>query len=332
MRILCSRPITAPATASLPSNFELLGNEAALSSRFAGIFPWPGGASEYILRLYLAIVLLWRRRRFDAIVTGRYGEFFALAQSLCPFGRTPHLLMDVEWYANHGDHWRDRLSRWIHRRMVDGANRVQVFCRGEATTYSKRFHVDPAKFAYIPYCADAKPIPDSTQQNFIFTGGLHHRDYRTLFEAVAGLDVEVRIAAPPDAFQNTPPNVKVLGIVPAQEYWTLLAQSRFTVLSLTPGVARCPGVITYVVAMLMGKCVVVNEPVGAADYMEHGHTGFILPPQDSHALQKQILFLTANPDITQKVGENARRAAAEKFGGHVYFPAIEHVLQVRSEN
>jgi glycosyltransferase involved in cell wall biosynthesis len=321
--------MTAPAQAPPPPGFELNADEADLSARFARLLPLPGTVSEYLLRLWLALSLLLKRRRYDAVVTGRYGEFFAVLQSLWPFGRRPHLLLDVEWYAAHTSGWRRRLNRELHRRVGSCTTRIQVFCRVEARNYSEGFAIDADRFIHIPYCCDLPNVPPVfSNENYIFTGGLHHRDYDTLLQAARHLPVELRIAAPVEHFRATtlPDNVTLLGVVQPSEYWRAMMNARLVVLSLEEGIARCPGVITYVAAMRMGKCVVVNEPTGAVDYIQDGITGFVVPPRDPAALSAVINALLENPALIEATARNALTSARQNFSGTRYWELVYHAV------
>ncbi len=322
MKVLYSQPLTAPSRTPPPVGFEQLGNESELSAEFARHFSWLRGGSERLLRVYLAVRLLASRRRFDAVVTGRYGEYFALLQSLLPFGRRPHLLLDVEWLDREGSKW---LSRWLRRRIVQGATKIQVFCHSEARDYALHFGVDATKFVWIPYCTEASAVHNVESGRYVFASGYHHRDYATLLAAVAGLPVEVRIAAPMSEFRflEVPSNVKIMGLLAPHNYWRTLAECRFVVLSLHPNLLRRPGVITYVGAMRMGKCVVVNEPVGASSYIDHGESGFLVPPAAPKALRDQIWTLLTNPELVHAVGRKAERVAMERFTPAQYFDTIE---------
>jgi glycosyltransferase involved in cell wall biosynthesis len=329
MKVLYSRPLTAPRHPVQPAEFYLMQDEAKLSADFSRRFPRLGRKAEILAGLSLAKSLTVLRRDFDVVVTGRYGEFFALAQSLWRWGRRPHLLLDVEWYSNPRQNWRARLNRWIHRRIVRGATQIQVFCQAEARNYARHFEVDESKFLWIPYCTDDISVPEPVEPaNFIFTSGIHQRDYRTLLSAVNGLPVEVWIAAPPGEFENleVPRNVKLLGPLSAVEYRRTVTAARFVVLSLQPDILRRPGVITYVQAMRMGKCVVVNDPDGASSYIDHGETGFLVKPADPNALRAQIEALLGDAATVRRVAGNSARVAEERFSGKQYFAALERAV------
>jgi len=321
--------LTAPQQQP-PPGFSVFGLESDLSFAFSRRFAFLGGFSEHLLRLSLALRFLIGRRQYDAVVSGRYGEFYGLLQSLLGFGRRPYLLLDIEWYSMPSRSWRNRLNLWLHRRIVQGASRIQVFCHAEARSYAAYFGVDEAKFIWIPYCTgtSARPHPPAPGE-YLFTSGTHQRDYKTLLAAVAGLPLKLHIAAPSSAFDGliVPPNVVILGTLPPEEYNEVLLRSRFVVVSLDPHVPRRPGVITYVSAMQAGKCVVVNDPMGAASYIEHNRTGFLVPAADPAGLRNQILALWHDPDKIQAVGLEAQHAAQQRFSAGCYYPLIQTALQ-----
>ncbi len=331
MDVLLSLPLTAPRHAVWPASFHAVCDESDLSDRFERRFVRLGRGADWLAQAYLAWTLLRKRSRFDVVVTGRYGEYFAVLQSLLPFGKRPHLLLDVEWLAVEGRPWRRALNRWLHRRMVAGASRVQVFCRAEASNYARHFGVSESKFVSIPYSSDAQPIPLASPPcsgGYVFACGDHQRDYPTLLAAVAGLPVEVRIAARESSLGSLelPENVKLLGRVREDEYWRVVAGCRFLVVPVRPGLLRYSGVKTYAEAMHAGKCIVVNDPFGASSYIEHGKTGFLVQPEDPAALRRQICELLASPETVEAVGASARKAALERLSGAAYVRTLTGIV------
>ncbi len=327
MNVLFTRPLTAPRNVPLPGCFDVLADEAELSTEFQRNYPL-GGKTEHLARLWLAYTLFRRRGRYAAVVTGRYGELLMLLQGMVPFLRRPSLLLDIEWYETYKTGWRIHLNRWLHRRIVAGASRIQVFCHAEATNYARYFGVDQKKFVWIPYCTDAGSELEPVTGDYILTSGVHQRDYPTLLAAVKDLPVEIRVVAPQEHFRSlaVPGNVKILGRIPEAEYWRQLCAARLLVLALEKDVIRRPGVITYVGAMRLGKCVVVNDNTGAASYIEHGKTGFLVPPADPSALREQIRTLLASPELVEQTAAQARKAAAERFSAAAYYAAIQQAL------
>jgi hypothetical protein len=78
--------------------------------------------------------------------------------------------------------------------QVRSTSKIQVFCHAEARNYARYFGVEESKSVWIPYCTDVSCGPLTMCCPF-FTSGSHQRNYATLFEAVAELPVEVRVAS-----------------------------------------------------------------------------------------------------------------------------------------
>src|SRR5262245_2779436 len=224
MSVLFSCPMTLRGSPVLPEYLLPWESEARLSSAYAK--KYPRQISEYVLRCGYALTLLKRRFQHEAIITGRYGELFAALQALLPFGRKPHLLLDVEWPYRRPQWWRRRVSTLLHRWIAQGAWKIQVFCKIEAENYAAHYGIDRSKFVWIPYCTDldaaASPV---AEKDYIFTGGLQNRDYATLAAAVKDLAVSVRIAAPAERLDRSAlaPNMEILGRLSPRDYFTALA-------------------------------------------------------------------------------------------------------------
>ena len=66
---------------------------------------------------------------------------------------------------------------------------------------------------------------------------------------------------------------------------------------------------------------VVTTSVGAiGEQVEHGVTGFLVPPGDHDALAEAMLRLVADPDLRREMGAAGRRAADRLFNGARNYP------------
>ena len=328
LKILFSKPVTFRSSAPLPEDFELLADEASLSWGFGT--KYPTRISELVVRLYLLMALLRRRKDVDVVVTGRYGELFALFQGVFPRGRKVHILLDSEWPNRHYNRLRELLSILIHRGIARGVHKMQVFCRIEADNYASYFGIDRDKFVWIPYCTDLGDLALQTEeQDYLFTGGLHHRDYETLFYAVKDLPIDVYVAAPEHEIDKrlVSQNMRLLGISNHDEYFSTMARAKLVVLSLEPGIMRCPGVITYVTAMRMGKCVIVNETQGTQDYIIDGRTGVVVRERDPEALKNAITSLLSDAALRRQISGSAFAFAAEHFSISRYISDLNKLLR-----
>jgi glycosyltransferase involved in cell wall biosynthesis len=325
MDVLFSQPLTLLTGRSLPEEFCLLGNERGLSASYGRRFP--RRVSDYVLRSHLALRLLRRRGNYRAVVTGRYGEFFAALQGALPLGRTPHLLLDIEWPHRHSGFFRHHLGKLFHRCVARGAWKIQVFCEAEIDNYAAYYGIDRHKFVWIPYCTDVAAVPGGcAEDDYIFTGGWQHRDYRTLFAALEGLAMPVKIAAPAARIDApVPDNAHLLGTVSREAYLQALARARLVVLSLDNRVLRFPGVITYVLAMRLGKCVIVNDPRGACSYIDSGTTGVLVRNRDPAALRDALTSLWEDEPRRQWLGAQARAYAAQNLSTARYLADLRRL-------
>jgi glycosyltransferase involved in cell wall biosynthesis len=67
-------------------------------------------------------------------------------------------------------------------------------------------------------------------------------------------------------------------------------------------------------ALTRGCPMVASDVGGLSDVVIHGETGLLVPPEDSCALAEALLHLLQNPELRQKMSQNARDLAHRKFG------------------
>ena len=67
-------------------------------------------------------------------------------------------------------------------------------------------------------------------------------------------------------------------------------------------------------AMLSGKPVIASYEGGAAEIIEHGHSGILIAPSDPDSLAGWIKHLLGDPRLVRDLAEAGRRRAMENFG------------------
>jgi glycosyltransferase involved in cell wall biosynthesis len=327
-RILFTHPVTLHFNLPLPEGSRLAAREAD-DVRAYGLRFGPG-IGELLLGGAYAVRLYRQSGSVDVLVTGRCGQMYAALRGLLPGRRKPHVLLGVEWLHRHQRWWRRLISVWDHRLIARGAWRIQVFCESEAAEYADCYGIDRDKFVWIPYCTDVdgRSYP-ATEDDYVFTGGTQHRDYDTLFRAVEGLPIELRSAVRKDrvSAERIPANVSLLGRLSKDDFWSALAGARVVVLSLDPDVMRRPGVITYVTAMRLGKCVIVNDPRGARSYIADGKTGLIVPARDPGGLRAALVRVLEDDALRRRLAANARDYAAEHLTASRYAADLAALLR-----
>ena len=148
--------------------------------------------------------------------------------------------------------------------------------------------------------------------------GQELRDYPTLVEAAADLDVDVVIAAASpwskradsSAGIDIPANVTVRGF-DLFELRQLYADAALVVVPLEETDFQA-GITTILEAMSMGRAVVCTPTTGQTDTIVDGVTGVYVPPSDPVALREAIEQLLVNPDEADRLGANAQEWVARE--------------------
>lgn len=69
-------------------------------------------------------------------------------------------------------------------------------------------------------------------------------------------------------------------------------------------------------AMAIGRPIITTNSVGCKETVDHGVNGFLIRPFDSDDLVEKMLFFIRNPTEIEKMGNESRRIAEEKFDVH----------------
>ena len=81
-------------------------------------------------------------------------------------------------------------------------------------------------------------------------------------------------------------------------------------------------------AMSYGKPVLAFDVGGISDWLQHGETGFLVPPRDEAGLREKINTLIERPELAEQMGEKARKAAIERFSPKRH---VERLISVFEE-
>ncbi len=75
-------------------------------------------------------------------------------------------------------------------------------------------------------------------------------------------------------------------------------------------------------AQALGKAVIGSRIGGIVDLIKDGHTGFLVPPGNAHALAAKINALVAHPRALEAIGEHARASIAAHHDGAKHYAAL----------
>ncbi len=254
-----------------------------------------------------------------ALTTGEdVGLPLALAQRLTG-GSLPVYMI------THGSYLGSRKGAFALKLLRNAPN-VHFLCLSE--TLAQRLiavHQMPAARVHnIGYGVDThffRPDPTiAATPNLVVSAGMANRDYKTLAEAMAGLDAAAKIAADSAWFrsdldiagQPLPPNVEARSYGNYVGLRRLYAEAACVVVPLYDAVHAC-GYAVIAEAMAMGKPVITTKIAGHSDYIKDGETGFYVPPGDADALRSRIRQLLDSPALAAEMGRNARRLMEERY-------------------
>jgi len=267
----------------------------------------------------LAFRLLRIRSKFDVLITGAEREdcLFALLQGILPGRKIPHVMIDCLWKyeANPFRYWVKRVSLQGVARSVD---RFVVWSKEECADYAHYFKLPFEKFLFRPHHTTLEGYPiENHMGSYLFAGGDSSRDYQTLIEAVASLEIPtVIVARHTDSLngngRHLPPHIEIRTTTP-EEFRKVMAESRFVVIPMEEGLLQSAGQQSYLNAMLLQKPVIVTEVKGVVDYVTPGVTGIVIPPGDSKALQEAILRVLADGAEIQNMVKAAYERVQNEF-------------------
>jgi glycosyltransferase involved in cell wall biosynthesis len=80
-------------------------------------------------------------------------------------------------------------------------------------------------------------------------------------------------------------------------------------------------------AMASGLPVVTTNVGALTEEVEHGVTGFLIPPSDVNALADATLQLVKNPNLRLEMGAAGRRMADRRFNGSRNYPRVLDVVK-----
>lgn len=270
--------------------------------------------SRHLLAIIIAIKVMLIRHKYDVIVVdgGPVGNWVSWLQSIFVIGRKPTIMTQCLW--NIPSSPRHFVKRILHRISACSVNRFVVWAKHEIDDFSETFGIPKYKFHFLPYHSTVKGYRyEINDDGYVFAGGNSDRDYKTLIEAVRGLNIPVFIASSDRRLFHgidIPANVRIEKVSP-DEFRQKMASSTITVLPIKKGLLRSPGQQTILNAMAMGKPTIVVGRKDAEDYLEHGRTGIIVDYEDVDSLRKAISGLYHDKAGRDMIAGNAIAYASD---------------------
>ena len=240
-----------------------------------------------------ALDLLRAARGYDRVVLVTGGvELFVLA-ALLPRSKT---LVAADWLMP--------ASTMLDRSRLLRRVRFVVVRRSDIKTLADRFGVSDARF--VPFPAP-EPSGQTSEHEYVYSGGWAHRDWPTLLEALEETGLPAVISTGQRLV--APPNVSVVDQLSPEEGRERMRSSRLVALAFSETTLPS-GPTVLLDAMIEGKAVVVTDVGGTRDYADDDREALLVPPGDVGVLAQALSRLWQDPSLRLRLGAAARERAA----------------------
>ncbi len=218
-------------------------------------------------------------------------------------------------------------------RALPRAAAVWSQCSAVLPLLTQQWGVAPSRVQFIPLGIDTdfyaeQPLPERPGL-VVSAGEDRFRDHATLVAAVARVrarrpDAHLELASglPFDAPEGlvTVHTERLDGRIRE-----LYARASVVAVALHPTVTGS-GLTVVLEAMASGRPIVVTDNPGVSDYVEHGVTGLLVPPEDPDALAGAIAGLLADDDARIAMGRAAAARVRERFTTQVMAGHLARML------
>jgi glycosyltransferase involved in cell wall biosynthesis len=85
--------------------------------------------------------------------------------------------------------------------------------------------------------------------------------------------------------------------------------------------------IVLLEAMTFGKAIIATRVGGIPEFINHGHNGLLVAPNDSDGLAKQIRRMISDPELRWEIGRNGLTTVEEKYDYGVIIGRYEKLFQ-----
>jgi len=217
---------------------------------------------------------------------------------------------------------RTRLQRLAARLKRLALRRVRLFIlyHRDCSGYVECYGIKAEKVVYVPFKVNGlELVKEQTPINgqYVFSGGVSLRDWKTLMQAVRELDIEVVIVRPSAGsatelcgVEAIPENVRVVHDDGSISSWIrYIAEAKFVVLPIAADSIAASGISTYLLAMALKKCVVITEGPATKGILLNHQNSVIVPASDPDALRGAIQRVDSDLLFRERLAEAGYRYA-----------------------
>ena len=166
----------------------------------------------------------------------------------------------------------------------------------------------------------------TSDAGYVLSCGRSYRDYATFCKAMEGLSYTGRIVATLDDLrqngtefhpESVPGNVTVVAHDGASQSWRdWIARSKLVVLPITADALVPAGISACLVAMALGKCVIVSDSPVNRGILKDGEHVVVVPPSDPAAMRAAIVRVCEDAEYRNRVARGGRAYALSLRGEH----------------
>ena len=309
-----------PVSAATEDRLRVLTNRHWLDGRIAG--GRPVGAellrSDSPFRLMSQLLRMWQ---FDAaLIDCAVVELLVVcAFKRCfPFVRCAVVAVDMVLTKPAGV-WGT--AKFIVRRWLLGAVDDWIFYHRDTSALQQTYRIPSSKICFIPFKPNTRELllqTPTSDQGYFIACGRSNRDYASLVTAFSSLPYRCVILAPWGNMGDEvtsidgvdrPSNVILEsddGTAVSWNRW--IAGSTGVILPIEPGMLSPSGIGTYLVAMALGKPVVITDGPATRGLVDGGEA-VVVPPSDPSAIKAAVTRLVEDPAYREQLSERGRKYA-----------------------
>jgi glycosyltransferase involved in cell wall biosynthesis len=249
----------------------------------------------------------------------------AAARRVWPGRRTSTLAVVTCWLAQVLDGCRPA-RRAAYRWAYQSVDRLYYFSQNQGPILEQHLELGGDRLRYLPFGVDVETFTPSLERDgdyILVVGRDSGRDWRTLFSALEGIDIPVKLCCRPRdvAGLPVPATVEMLGYVDWTTYRQLLGRARVVAIATRP-LLYPSGQSVLLESMAMARAVVVTGTPALAGYVDDGETALVVPVGDPAALRKRLVEAAGDEDLRAHIGHNARAAVERSFSARAMWATV----------
>ena len=277
------------------------------------------------------LMLPWELGDADAVVTP-LAMLLPIAARVR--GRPPVVVV------NYGLTTRFGRSSRLRRRVLSASARAAAahvaLARSQGEEWAEQTGLPPDRWSVVPLGVDVTwwaPRGRPRTEPFVLAVGKDEaRDYATLAQAIAGLDVRAVFATHARNLDGVrlPPNVEARFVGPA-ELRDLYSDAACVVVPQRrpehPFGSEAGGITTVLEAAAMERPLVVTDRPVIREYVQADATAVVIPPEDPEALRGGIRRVLEDGDLADRLARGARARVEREHTMERFAEGLADVLR-----